>query len=321
MSEFNQLSMSGKTLPWVYRQSCKRQVNSPDLPKISIVTPSYNQREFLESAIQSILLQEYPNLEYIIIDGGSTDNSQEIIRKYDSKLAYWVSEPDQGMYYAINKGFQHATGEIMAWLNSSDMLCPWALWVVAQIFIQHPTVEWITTLYPLRWESNGLPVRMRQVSGYNRELFYGGRCDLQQESTFWRTELWKKVGKLNEQYRFAADVALWGSFYEHAILYGVNVPLGGSRYHRNKKSYAEAYMEEYKHLMEKYQEIKSFRTWLRDLVSRLNLQYFPIIGSIVSRLVGYELHFIEGKSCIFSSADAATSSSDWRIRVRKGFSQ
>ncbi len=107
-------------------------------PRISIVTPSYNQGQFIEETIRSVLLQGYPNLEYIIMDGGSTDNSVEIIKKYEPWLAYWVSEKDRGQSHAINKGFEKSTGEIMAWINSDDFYFPECLHKVALAFFSHP---------------------------------------------------------------------------------------------------------------------------------------------------------------------------------------
>ena len=103
-------------------------------PKISIVTPSFNQGIFLEATIQSVLNQNYPNLEYIVIDGGSTDNSVKIIKKYEKYLSYWVSESDRGQSHAINKGFTISTGEIMGWLNSDDLYTSGALNHVANVF-------------------------------------------------------------------------------------------------------------------------------------------------------------------------------------------
>src|SRR5580700_341038 len=108
-----------------------------DLPKISIITPSYNQGQFIEETILSILNQNYPNLEYLIIDGKSTDSTIEIIKKYEQKIFYWVSEKDSGQSEAINKGFQKATGEIVCWLNSDDILMPNALNEVAAQFIKN----------------------------------------------------------------------------------------------------------------------------------------------------------------------------------------
>src|SRR5712664_2616221 len=115
---------------------------APLPPRISIVTPSFNQASYLEAALKSVLDQNYPNLEYIVVDGGSTDGSVEIIQRYADRLTYWVSQPDRGQMDALNKGFRRTTGEIMAWLNSDDMLCSWALQTVGHIFQDLPAVQW-----------------------------------------------------------------------------------------------------------------------------------------------------------------------------------
>ena len=110
-------------------------------PRISIVTPSFNQGEFLEETIRSVLLQGYPEIEYIVIDGGSTDASVDIIKKYERWLTYWVSEPDKGQSHAINKGFAKASGEIYAYINSDDFYCPGALGAIAPIFAKDPEIH------------------------------------------------------------------------------------------------------------------------------------------------------------------------------------
>ena len=159
-------------------------------PKISIVTPSHNQGQLIEETIRSVLSQEYPNLEYIIIDGASTDNSVEIIKKYEQHLAYWVSEPDEGHAHALNKGFSRATGEIMAWINSDDKYLPWTFSVVAEVFNTHKDIEWITGYHSL-WDIYGRQVKALAVYK-NIYDFLLGRYDwIQQESVFWRRSLWE----------------------------------------------------------------------------------------------------------------------------------
>ena len=113
-------------------------------PRLSIVTPSFNQGEFLEEAIVSVLEQNYPNLEFIVIDGGSTDALVKIIRKYESYITYWISEPDDGHGDALNKGFNRSSGEIMAWLNSDDKYCPNAFSTVVELFTTFKDVQWLT---------------------------------------------------------------------------------------------------------------------------------------------------------------------------------
>lgn len=207
------------------------------IPKISIVTPSFNQAELLEETIDSVLSQGYPNLEYIIVDGGSKDSSIDVIKKYADKLAWWVSGPDKGRGDAVNKGFKRSTGEIMAWMGCGDKYFPGAFSAVSRIFSDLPQVEWLTTGGYTSWNSKGEPSPFRRRNGFSSEAFKKG-CylpmlgTLQQESTFWRRSLWERSGSfVNENFPLIPDFELWARFFKHAEVYATHTPLGGIREH------------------------------------------------------------------------------------------
>lgn len=171
------------------------------LPKITVVTPSYNQGAFLEQTILSVLGQLYDNLEYIVIDGGSTDDSAAVIQRYESSLAYWVSEKDRGQSEALNKGFSRATGDILCWLNSDDFLLPGALHEVARQFR-----EPVDLIYGncLSFSDKGTRSIVNRPPQHDRDLL--ALVDyIVQPSTFWRRSLWEKTGPLNEAIHYAFD--------------------------------------------------------------------------------------------------------------------
>jgi len=202
------------------------------LPKISLVTPVFNSARYLEATIRSVLSQRYPNLEYIIIDGGSTDGSTEIIRKYAPQLHAWVSEPDRGMYDAINKGFARSSGELMGWISATDLLHDGALFVVGGVFQAFPEVEWITGR-PTGFSDDGMAVEILNLRQWSRLPFLAGANRyIQQESTFWRRSLWERVGgRVDDSRRNCSDFELWVRFFRYAKLYPVDALIGGFRSH------------------------------------------------------------------------------------------
>lgn len=177
--------------------------------RVSVVTPSYNQVKFLEETIRSVLSQDYPNLEYIIIDGGSTDGSVDIIRKYGDRLGYWESEPDRGQAHAINKGLARASGDILCWINSDDLLTPGTLHSVSGRFSSNPDTSWCTGQCQ-SIEEDGTPRKLLSVdidgplSEWLVHMRYN-RAAILQPSTFWSRRAWEQVGPLREDLHYAFD--------------------------------------------------------------------------------------------------------------------
>jgi len=201
-------------------------------PKISLITPVWNSVRYLEAAMRSVLSQGYPNLEYIVVDGGSTDGSVDVIRKYEGQIASWISEPDRGMYDAINKGFARSSGELMGWISATDMLHAGSLFVVGSVFRTFPEVEWITGR-PTGFSDEGMAAEILKLRRWSRWTFLAGANRyIQQESTFWRRSLWERAGsRVDDSRRNASDFDLWVRFFRYAKLYSVDALIGGFRSH------------------------------------------------------------------------------------------
>jgi len=176
-------------------------------PRVSVVTPSYNQGKFLEETIRSVLLQGYPNLEYIIIDGGSTDETLDIIKQYEPWLAYWVNEPDRGQSHAINKGFRRASGEIIAYLNSDDMYLPETIRKVVEFLLDHEDVDLVYGDCRVISEES----RVISVSRSRKFDLFVELClnFVQQPTVFMRRRLLDLVGYLDEELHYAMDLDYW----------------------------------------------------------------------------------------------------------------
>jgi len=177
---------------------------SEALPKITVVTISYNQAQFLEQTILSVIGQTYPNLEYILIDGGSDDGSIAIIEKYKEHFSYWQSARDNGQSSAINTGFYHATGDVLCWLNSDDLFMPGTLLKIGEIFkdIRKPTIIFGNCIH---FYENSAKTRGSDVVGNYQKYKLELTNYMIQPSCFWTKSTWQKVGNVNESYHFTMD--------------------------------------------------------------------------------------------------------------------
>ncbi|HLA87403.1 MAG TPA: glycosyltransferase family 2 protein [Anaerolineales bacterium] len=179
-----------------------------NLPLVSIITPSFNQAQFLEQTIQSVLGQDYPQIEYIIVDGGSTDGSVDMIKKYEGRLAWWISEQDQGQTDAINKGFAHSKGEVLAWINSDDTYNPRAVGQAVKYLIENPDVAMVYADCNFINEAGQVIGKFNSKQTDYRRL-REGYVHIPQQTMFFRAKYWQELGPLDPSFYFAMDYDLW----------------------------------------------------------------------------------------------------------------
>ncbi len=210
-------------------------------PKVSIITPSYNQGQFLEETILSVLNQDYPNTEYIIIDGDSTDNSVDIIKKYESRLAYWVSESDKGQSDAINKGFSRATGQILSWLNSDDLLLPGAVSVVVSFFQEHPNIGCVIGDQEVIDAGEKYLCTVKNIPFNFRRTLYGGAM-IPQPSAFFTRDALHVTGDLDIGLHYNMDYEFFLRMASRGIPFDIiKKPLSAFRLHKESKTVSEYY--------------------------------------------------------------------------------
>lgn len=252
---------------------------SKKMPKVSIITPSYNQADYIERTIKSIVSQDYPNIEYIIMDGKSTDNSVDIIKKYDKKLK-WTSEKDSGQSEAINKGLRQATGDIVAFLNSDDMYEPGAIKKVVDFFNDNPDVKWAYGKCKII-DSNDNEIRkpitiyknlMLSKYSYSKLL---SENFISQPATFWRREIHDEFGYFDEDDHWCMDYQFWlriGDKYPAGV---ISDYLADFRYHTDSKSGQEDKVK----FQEEYRIAKHYSNGRKLPIILHKINYYKIVWS------------------------------------------
>jgi len=232
------------------------------LPKISIITPTLNQADFIEQTIKSVLSQNYPNLEYIIVDGGSKDKTLPILKKYQDKLK-WISEKDRGQSDAINKGLELSTGEVVGYLNSDDVLEDGALFKIAEFFDENPHIFWVTgkcfiidkdgkrTRFLINWYKN---IFLKYFRSFTTLIISNY---ISQPATFWKKEILTKVGLFDKSLHYSMDYDYWLRISKHYYELGfIDAYLASFRIHETSKTVAKLSLQ----LSENYDIVKKYST-------------------------------------------------------------
>jgi glycosyltransferase involved in cell wall biosynthesis len=264
--------------------------NGAEWPRLTIVTPSYNQGKFLEATIRSVLLQGYPNLEYIIIDGGSTDESVEVIKKYANYLYDWISEQDRGQADAINKGLKKSSGELLGWINSDDVYVKGAFHKIVTAFRSNPDCIVVHGNRILINESGDV-TGWNDLPAFNPTTLVYNVCS---ETAFWRRSAMEKAGLLKESLKFAIDLEFFGRLYQYGKFLKLDDYLGYFRCHAETKSSTiaqvghEEAQREWKKLFGSENLNGQFNIQLNLLQNNLTLLKYP-------RLIGlpYLLHRLQ----------------------------
>jgi len=212
--------------------AASRLLADSQFPRITIITPALGRDEWLEATVRSVVYQDYPNLEYIIIEDGASAERRSILDRYASHFSWLTCPPGTEFCAALNLAFAKSTGEILGWLEPGEMLHTNGVAVIGGVFAAMPTVEWITGR-PFNFSLGGMPTGMKHLERWSRIRFLaGGNKYIHRDTTFWRRSLWERAGgALATEYGLAGEFDLFVRFFRHARLYSVDALIGGFRTH------------------------------------------------------------------------------------------